>query len=489
MTDARVTTQGVIGGFSLTGLSVRDSVGNVVVQDVTFGAAPGEAVVVIGETGSGKSLIAQAMLGLLPPGFVADGTLRIAGLPEADLWKPAAARRLWSRGTLLLPQEPRAALDPTMRVGFQLSDDADTDRAVAMLRSVGLAPAVRDAFPFALSGGMAQRVLVSMANGSAAPLIVVDEPTKGLDPDRVGQVIRLLGILLREGRSLLVITHDITLARGLPGRVAVLRDGGIVECRAAEALFATPRHDYTRRWVAADPAQWTERRPVAKGDVVLAARDLGFGYRGGPRLFGGIDITVRRGGVVALMGASGSGKTTLGNVLIGLCRPDEGRVDWAGVDPYAGGVPLSRLRRRYQKLHQDPSTAFVPHRKLHRQFHDLAEVVPDLDVGEKLPPLLDRLGVHAATLGRYAAEVSGGEAQRLALARVLLLDPVLIVADEPTSRLDPITQRDTIALLCDVLRDRGVGLVLISHDRLLVASLTDQIIGLKSNVHTRLSPT
>lgn len=279
----------------------------------------------------------------------------------------------------------------------------------------------------------------------------------------------MLRSLLRDGRSLLVITHDIALAQGLPGRVAVLREGCIVECRAADALFARPEHEYTRCWVAADPAHWSVRAAATVGETVLTAHHLGFGYRGGPRLFGGINVTVQRGGVVALMGPSGSGKTTLGNILIGLCRPSEGSVNWGGVDPYADRTPRRHLRRLYQKLHQDPATAFVPHRTLRRQLLDLEEVVPGLHVTKRLPPLLDQLGLRQAMLDRYPAELSGGEAQRLALARVLLLDPLLIVADEPTSRLDPIMQREIVELLSVHLRKRGIGLVVISHSRALVA--------------------
>lgn len=467
------------GGFCLRGLTVRDATGQPMVADIDLAAGSGEAVTVIGETGSGKTLIALAMLGLLPNGFRASGTLSVPPLPTADLADQVGARRLWSHGTQFLPQEPRAALDPTMRVGHQLGEREDGMGAGAMLARVGLTGSVAYAYPYILSGGMAQRVLVAAALAATAPAIVVDEPTKGLDPDRVDEVVLLLKTLLRQGRSLLTITHDMTLARQLGGRVAVLRDRGIVECRDASDLFTDPRHDYTRAWVAADPARWPAPVQQGTGDVVLTAHGLAFGYGRGEQLFSGIGMTVRQGGIVAISGPSGSGKSTLLNVLVGLLPPLQGRVRWGDIDPHRDRAGRRQLRRRYQKLHQDPATVFVPHRTIRRQLHDLAAIVPRLCADTAIPPMLRRLGLAEALLDRYPSELSGGEAQRFAIARLLLLDPLLIIADEPTSRLDPIMQRETIDLLCDVLRDRGSGLVIVSHNERLISRLTDDVVLLK----------
>lgn len=468
-------------GLVIEGLTIRDALGRAVVEGVSLSAGRGEALAVIGETGSGKSLVAQALLGLLPDGFTASGTVRFPGRAPTPLSDRAALHRHWARDVLLLPQEPRTALDPTMRIGRQLAEAhaPGRPRPDEALRTVDLPSDVARAYPFALSGGMVQRVLVASALGGAAPVVVVDEPTKGLDPERVGQVAGLMRVLLAEGRTLLVITHDPALVRGLGGSVAVLRQGRIVEHRPSTALFASPRHDYTKEWLAADPAAWPAcERCLAMDNLVAAGHGLAFGFPGRPKLFTDLDVHVPRGGVLAVTGPSGSGKTTLGNVLVGLQPPDAGDLSWAGAEPYRDRRALARLRRRYQKLHQDPATAFVPHRLLGRQLADLAEVVPGLDLAVALPPLLDRLRLSQSLLARLPAEVSGGEAQRLAIARLLLLDPDMIVADEPTSRLDPILQRDTILLLRGIAKERRIGLVLISHDQALIRSVADDVVAI-----------
>ncbi len=468
--------------LDVRGLTVRDASGSVLVRDVEVNIAPGRALVLIGETGSGKSLVAQALLGLLPNGFSADGTIRIGSNPPIAAGNVRALSLFWAREVALVPQEPGAALDPTARVGRQLLSSAATvSSSAAALEAVDLPPETLRAHPFRLSGGMAQRVLVASALASGAPLVVADEPTKGLDPARVGLAIDLMRKIIAGGRSLLLITHDPAVARAFPGgTLAVMREGALVESGPAAELLERPRHPYTRAWIAADPPTWSPcRRRLACDDLVLAAHGLRFAYNRGRPLFENLDLHVPRSSVLALVGSSGSGKSTLGDVLLGLKRPSAGQVSWAGADPYRDTSVMRRLRRRYQKLHQNPATAFIPHRTIGRQLTDLAEIVPNLDVAGRVPLLLDRLKLRSTLLGRFAHEVSGGEAQRLCLARVLLLGPHFIVADEPTSRLDPIVQKETIVLLRELVDEEGLGLVLVSHDRALVSAIADEVLDLE----------
>lgn len=475
----------------LSGLTIRDRSGAALVADIELTLQAGSVLLLIGETGSGKSLIAQAVMGLLPAGFSASGSIAINGHEPVEASQAGLLQLLWSRETLLLPQEPRAALDPTMRIAAQLQGRAG-QAGMAMesaLAAVDLPPRVGRAFPVELSGGMAQRVLVASALVGQAPLVIADEPTKGLDAARVAQAAALLASLGGAGRALLVITHDIALARALGGTLAVLREGRIVEQGPASAVFDAPRHPYTADWLAADPATW---RPCLRccdlAQPVLAAHGLSFGFDRGAPLFKDVDIHVPPGGILGLTGRSGCGKTTLGNVLLGLQAPSAGRVNWQGIDPYRDRNAARRLRQRYQKLHQDPASVFLPGRSFARQFADLAEVVPGLALDEALPPLLERLRLDRKLLARRPGEVSGGEAQRLALARILLLKPTLIVADEPTSRLDPLVQRETMALLAEIVASEGLGLVLISHDRALLAATADEVLDIGAGEGATILP-
>ncbi len=479
----------VVDGFSVQGLTVRPRLRGAaaLVRDVGFSLAPGRCLALIGESGSGKSLVAQALFGLLPPDLAVDGDLWIDGAAPIALDDRGALRKLWARYLFLIPQEPSRALNPTMAVGAQVAEIVPESRAgdrrgraLAALNSVDLAPGVAGDYPAALSGGMNQRVLAAIAASAQASVIVADEPTKGLDSERAEQVAVLLRRLLDDGKSLALITHDVAVARRLGGEVAVMRDGCVVERGLAADILDRPRHPYARAYMAALPAGWSP--PPAKSTPAQAsvtAVDLTFAYPGASPLFEGLSLAAAAGRVLAVVGPSGVGKTTLGDVLLGRRRPATGAVQWGALDPYDCGAAALRLARpRYQKLFQDPAAAFAPHRRLQSAFDDLTRIVPDLDLKRRLPALLDRLRLNAPLLDRRPHEVSGGEAQRIALALILLLDPVFIVADEPTSRLDPIVQAETIGLLREIVADRDLALLLISHDRDLVRAVADEVIDL-----------
>lgn len=461
--------------LAISHLTIRDRKGVALVNDVSLSVPRGGVLTLIGETGSGKSLIAQAVFGLLPAGLSVSGTIAVSGHEPIPASEPQRLAALWREQIMLIPQEPSLALDPTMRVGRQMALAGMAQDAIEpALQAFDLPGSTADAYPFALSGGMAQRVLVASALGVGAPIIVADEPTKGLDADRVTQAIAALRQLAAAGRSLLVITHDRRVAEELPGDLAIIRQGRIVERGESAQVLAAPASDYARIWLAADPRRWPRcHRCCDMDDLALSAHDLAFAWPGQPPLFRELDLHLPRGGVLAISGPSGSGKSTLGDVLLGLRRPTAGSVEWAGVDIVANPSAIRRSRQRYQKLHQDPVRAFAPHLTLGRQFTALEEVKPGLSVDRELPPLMDRLQVRSDLLKRRPAEISGGEAQRLALARILLLDPTAIVADEPTSRLDPVVQRETMLLLRGIVDQGGLGLIMISHDRALLSAIAD----------------
>lgn len=449
------------------------------VEDVSFSLRAGEVLTLLGESGSGKSLLAQAVMGTLPAGLVARGRVRVGGV-ESRADEPNARRAQWGRQLALLPQEPWSALDPTMRAHAQVAEThrlvrglpaaQASERATADLARLGLA-ADGSKYPFRLSGGMAQRVAFAATTAAGAPVLIVDEPTKGLDHDLRDQVIQLLQGVLTTGGALLVITHDVALPRALGGQVAVMREAQVVERGPCPQVLGSPSGAYTRELLAAEPTRWPDAPAAATGarrqanaahdPPLVEARDITLSF--GPRaLFENLTLAVRAGERLAITGPSGSGKTSLGNVLLGLARPNAGTVRRApGVGPQA-----------FQKLYQDPLAAFAPRLMLRTALQDLMHLhrtPPDA-----LPALMDRLGLSPVLLERRPDQVSGGELQRIALARILLLQPALVFADEPTSRLDPINQKLTIELLSSTLAEQGGALLLVTHDPVLARKASDR---------------
>ncbi len=450
------------------------------VHGVSLAVTAGRPFTILGDTGSGKSLVAEAVMGILPRELRTSGKVTIDG-KTYDAADAAARRGLWGRAIAMLPQEPWLSLDPTMRGSFQVEEvhtlvrgtSAATarKRAQAELARLGLGQAGRK-FPFQLSGGMAQRLALAATHAGGAGILIADEPTKGLDAALCGEVVTLLRGEVERGAALITITHDIGVARGLGGEVAVMLDGRVVEHGPAEQVLVAPSHEYTRRLLAADPASWPERARTKGGEVVLAAEGLAKAL-GGRMLFEGLDISIHAGQSVAVTGPSGCGKTTLGNLLLGLMRPDAGRVARA---PGKAAVA-------FQKIYQDPPAAFAPRVTLRTALKDVCQ--RHGIAWSKVEPLMARMRLAPALLDRLPDQVSGGELQRFALVRVLLLDPVFIFADEATSRLDPITQQDVMTLLREAVDERGFAMLLVTHDRALAAKVADRSFALD---HESLRP-
>ncbi|MCZ2497266.1 ATP-binding cassette domain-containing protein [Xylophilus sp. Kf1] len=444
--------------LAVDGLSVRIG-SRYLLRELSFSLRPGEALTLLGESGAGKSLLAEAVMGSLPDVLQAGGSVVMEGRrSRADDLR--ARRSLWGRTVALLPQEPAIALDPLMRIAPQW---AETERLV---RGLGAGPAgaaasaglVRaglagsgDKFPWQLSGGMAQRAAAGIAMAGGARILLADEPTKGLDAHWRDRTVELLRSVQRAGGCVVVITHDLRVAQALGGQLMVLRQGEVVEQGDAAAILARPAHDFTRALVRADPAHWPRRPAPGPGALLLDARGLAKGF-GGQVLFEDIDLALHAGQRWVVQGASGSGKSSLGNALLGLLPPDRGTV------VRAAGLPATAC----QKLYQDPASSFAPKVTLGTALRDAARLhrTPWRTVEDRL----GRLGVAGDLLARRPAQVSGGELQRVALARVLTARPALLFADEPTSRLDPVTQQQGMAVLLDALDDTGAALLLVTHD-------------------------
>ncbi len=448
-----------------------------IVHPTSIALAPGVPLALLGETGSGKSLLLQAVMGTLPAALSAAGSARLDGIDLLRL-PPQERRALWGRRIAMLPQEPWTALDPLMRASAQVAEVARfldaapwseaRRRAGEALAALGLA---RDEarYPFQLSGGMCQRVALAATRIAGAGLLLADEPTKGLDAPLRDEVGALLRGEAATGRGVLAVTHDIVLARALGGDVAVMLEGRIIEHGPAAEILAAPRHAYTRRLLAAEPAAWAPWPPAAPGAPLVEARGLAKRF-GAHAVLAGIDVALRAGERIALLGPSGSGKSTLGNILLGLLRPD------AGMLRHAPGLGAPRV----QKLYQDPIAAFAPRRTLR---HGIEALVARHRIDPALVPRwLAALRLDPALLARLPSEVSGGELQRIVLMRAMLCAPRLLFADEPTSRLDPVTQQEVMERLREALAETGAALLLVTHDPDIAMRVADRRIDLGGSV-------
>ncbi|MEM9625872.1 MAG: ATP-binding cassette domain-containing protein [Pseudomonadota bacterium] len=450
--------------LEVTGLTVHAGAKRLL-GPVSFAVPTGETLVIMGETGAGKSLLAQAILGALPEGLHADGAIMLDGR-RIDGLSSAERAQLWGRAITLLPQEPWRALDPLMASGAQVTETyrfvagleqtAARRAATRDLESLGLAGA-ENKRPGQLSGGMAQRAAFAAARAGGADLLLADEPTKGLDKLRAQAIVDLLKVVPVNGGALLAITHEVAVARDLGGSLLMLKDGAVVEQGETADVLAAPRSDYGKALLAADPTNWTRPATAASDDEVLRAEDLTI-IRGGQHLLDGFELSLAAGERIAITGPSGAGKTTLLDTLAGLLPPAKGHVTRGHAVTPTG----------IQKIYQDPPAAFPPRITLGRNLQDVA-ALHDID-WPMITQLLTRLRVDQELLARRPDQVSGGELQRIAIARALAVAPSVLLADEPTSRLDPITQADTMELLAESTTETGTAVVLVTHDAAMAAN-------------------
>ena len=321
-------------------------------------------------------------------------------------------------------------------------------------------------YPHQLSGGMAQRASFAVATSGGAYMVIADEPTKGLDENNKNAVIQLLKQVAVQGGALLTITHDIDVAAQLGGDIMVMKKGKLLEQGGAQQILCQPQSDYAKALIAAAPHNWATSPKTALHDSpLLSVENLSLG-RGKRTLFEQVNFTLQQGEVLGLVGDSGIGKSSLGDALCGLLTPKCGRIQWR----------FQPKRHQVLKLYQDPPSAFAPHIKLQTLLDDVINK-HHLD-RSRIPYLLQQLKLDAELLQRSAENVSGGELQRVAILRALLFEPVLLFADEVTSRLDPITQKETLDLLTEQCHRHRCGLVLVSHDHHLISHYCHQVVDL-----------
>jgi len=515
------------------------------VRHVNITVAKGETLGIVGESGSGKSVTSYAVMRILDrAGKVAEGSVTFSGM---DITKASESKMSEVRGReiSMIFQNPRMALNPIRKVGHQIEDvlrrhaeagSADARRkAIDLLRQVKIAsPEERyHAYPFELSGGMCQRIVIALALACRPQLLIADEPTTGLDVTTQKAVMDLVVELTRErGMSTILITHDLGLAAAYCDRVVVMQKGEVVETASSEAIFRAPGHDYTKKLMRATPRPGIglrdllpepvasasgETAPAAPGDVLLkvvglvkeyprkgATRTLGKLFRknaaGDPdamfRAVGGIDFEIRRGETVGLVGESGCGKSTTSMMVMRLLDPTEGTILLAEND--IGDIPARSFashpyRKRIQMVFQDPTDSLNPRFTAVRAIADPIMRMSDIHgraaVRARCEELAGLVGLPLDLLDRFPHQLSGGQKARVGIARAIALDPELVILDEPTAALDVSVQAVVLNLLQDLKSRLGMSYLFVSHDLHVVGLLCDRVIVMRSGEIVEEGPT
>ncbi|MDF9391929.1 MULTISPECIES: ABC transporter ATP-binding protein [Methylococcus] len=476
------------------------------VGGVSFAIERGETFALVGESGSGKSVTALSVLRLLPQnGRILDGKVTLKGrnlfaLPEMAM-SSVRGRRIG-----IVFQDPQSSLNPVMSIGQQvgevlrlhkrLNGGALKARVIELLGLVGLPRPERHfaEYPHQLSGGMRQRVMIAIALAGEPDLLIADEPTTALDVTVQAQILELLKRLQREtGMALWLITHDLGIVHDLADRIAVMRNGLIVEEARRDDFFRQPEHPYSRQLLDALPrlSDCVGREPVAQDRrSLLEVSDFKVHYPirkglfqrvvGHVRAVDGVSFSLRAGETLALVGESGCGKTTLGKGILNLIDSSGGRVEFDGTDITAArGEQRRMLCRAMQIVFQDPYAAMNPRMIVGDIIEEgMKAVMPQLSAGQRrrrVESLLESVGLSPESRLRYPHEFSGGQRQRICIARALAVEPRLIVCDEPTSALDVSVQFQILELLKDLQKKEKLSYLFITHDLGVVADIAHRV--------------
>jgi microcin C transport system ATP-binding protein len=490
--------------------------GKEVVHGVDFQIRPGEKLALVGESGSGKTVTALALLRLVLNADISGSAmlsgaeplspgLDLLSIPEREL------RAIRGREIAMIFQEPMTALNPLYTVGNQiaevlqlkqgLSNRQAWDSAIEALAATGIPEPVRraQAYPHQLSGGQRQRAMIAMALAGRPKLLLADEPTTALDVTLRVQMLELLADLQRQtGMAVLLITHDLNMVRRFADRVAVMENGHLVESGGVNVVFSHPQHAYTRKLIDSRPQRDVSEEVSALAAPVMQGRDLRVSYpipiagirgwfkKGEFVAVKGASFAIEPGRTLGVVGESGSGKSTLAMAALGLI-PHAGTLDVVGRQWGPDAAGNKAIRRMVQVVFQDPYSSLSPRMTVEEivgeglLVHEPAlnrderrervvSVLADVGMGEvQFPGLLQR----------YPHEFSGGQRQRLAIARALIVQPQLLVLDEPTSALDVTIQKQVLQLLQKLQRERGLSYLLITHDVDVIRAMAHQVMVMK----------
>jgi microcin C transport system ATP-binding protein len=467
----------------------------------------GETVALVGESGSGKSVTALSIVQLLVPSARARGSIRFQDrvLVAAD---GETMRAIRGDRIAMIFQEPMTSLNPlhsierqvgeALMVHGQLDAAVVRTRVIQLLEVVGLPDPARrlGAYPHELSGGQRQRVMIAMALANEPDILIADEPTTAVDVTIQAQLLALLEDLQRRlGMAMLFITHDLSIVRAIADRVCVMQRGRIVESGPVDAVFAAPRHPYTRALLAAQPSGAPAPVP-ADARALLRCEDLRVWYpiRQGVlrrtvdhvRAVDGVTLTLREGETLGVVGESGSGKSTLGLAILRLVD-SRGVIEFDGRDLAAlRGGAVRPVRRELQIVFQDPYGSLSPRLSVAQIIeegllvHGVGATAADREA--RIVEALREVDLDSDTRHRYPHEFSGGQRQRIAIARALVLHPKLVILDEPTSALDVSIQAQIVALLRALQAKRRIAYLFISHDLRVIGAMSHRILVLKDGV-------
>ncbi|MGY4284170.1 peptide/nickel transport system ATP-binding protein [Bradyrhizobium sp. LM2.7] len=492
-------------------LSVRDLTASLpagmervhAVENVSFDLKRGQILCIIGESGSGKSVTANAIMGLLPKTIrISSGTICLEGMDLVGL-SSDRLRDLRGRVVSMIFQDPLSALNPLMTVGEQIEEviaahaigrpKSRRSRAIELLFEVGLPDPqlMYHQYPFRLSGGQRQRVMIAMALALEPAILIADEPTTALDVTTQAQILHLIrDIQRRKGMSVMFITHDFGVVAEIADAVVVMEKGRCVEQGSAEQVLKSPSHLYTRRLIAAVPhLTGKDRLPAeaAAKAAILKVECLVKTYRSGSPLFrtqrivpavNGVSFDLAPGRTLGVVGESGSGKSSLGRLLIKLLDSDSGAILFEGRDVAGLSEAQFRpVRPKIQMIFQDPFASLNPRSTIGQilTVGPIAHGVPHKEACEQARKLLTHVGLDAGSFDRYPHEFSGGQRQRIGIARALMFKPKLLIADEAVSALDVSIQAQILKLLDQIQRETGVSMIFITHDLRVASQICDEI--------------
>tara|TARA_Y100000052_G_C2952543_1_gene88201 strand:+ start:217 stop:1860 length:1644 start_codon:yes stop_codon:yes gene_type:complete len=479
------------------------------VNQISFDIHAGKVLALVGESGSGKSLTALAIMRLLPDVLaISGGDVTLSG---TDIFALTEARMNAVRGrkVAMVFQEPQSALNAVQTVGQQigevlnlhkkLSAAALKQQIISLLTEVGIPdPQQRlDWYPHQLSGGQKQRVMIAMALACEPDLLIADEPTTALDVTIQKQILELLNELRhRRQLGILLITHDMGVVAEMADSVAVMRHGEILEASPAARFFSDPKHEYSRMLIHSLPDR-THFLSSGDGDALLELKDVKvwFAQRRGvlqriagyTRAVDGISLKIGRGETLALVGESGSGKSTAGKAILSMEPLAAGEIYFAGqrIDQLTQ-KNFRPLRKKIQVIFQDPFSSMNPRMSVREILEEgMVSLGVEKNAAERettLCQLMEKVGLEASHLDRFPHEFSGGQRQRLAIARAIAVEPELIICDEPTSALDVSIRGQVLELLHQLQQEMGLSYLFITHDLSIIPHIAHKLAVMKNGV-------